>query len=130
MWNYWFVWHTYISLVSPETIFRTGYKYRSYLCFCMDCILYVYIYSFIHIFTYIFRQRLRCYYIIYTHYKCTCKWMFFYIHSRSMKDNLSLHAYSKTCSLIQLTVETENQSLMSINYIKIILKSKYSWALF
>lgn len=27
-----------------------------------------------------------------------------------MKDNLSLHAYSKTCSLIQLTVETENQS--------------------
>lgn len=36
-----------------------------------------------------------------------------------MKDNLSLHAYSKTCSLIQLTVETENQSLMSINYIKI-----------
>lgn len=25
----------------------------------------------------------------------------------------------KTCSLIQLTVETENQSLMSINYIKI-----------
>lgn len=55
---------------------------------------------------------------------------FIYIHSRSMKDNLSLHAYSKTCSLIQLTVETENQSLMSINYIKIILKSKYSWALF
>lgn len=36
-----------------------------------------------------------------------------------MKDNLSLHAYIKTCSLIQLTVETENQSLMSINYIKI-----------
>lgn len=75
----------------------------------------VYIYSFIHIFTYILGKYCVVITLSIPIISVHVNECFIDIHSRSVKDNLSLHAYIKTFLLIQLTVEIENQSLMSIN---------------